>query len=390
MEKPLNLGRLSIVSGNMGKLSSSPVFLLLLLLLGSCALPGPLARLLDKDPLGYYLEGTKEERRQMKIFLTALEGEKDSETSYALVQQIVQALQRAGRTDKMNLFLTSHVENNQNDPFNGHYLYLVASNYINEGAYPFAVHYFERILKNHEDLLIKNLSIHYLCLINLTKLVDDPAARSEYYKELLVRFGPYQEYIPVPMEVDQGRAYYDLAQTYEQLGEWDLAMQAYKNYLKHPDTVIPETPKAYKEVSEKVAFHEYRNKSWTYADLEELKGRIQRAIAAKNPRQVDRYRAKVNFFLRSWEQQADLGTQAISDFFSDLGVFMSRRLSYRRSLDSDSNSQEAYLETFGWSHRIPTWYLYFRKVAYPANPEINGQWEWAGIYFGEKPFSGTD
>lgn len=362
----------------------------ILLFFGSCDLTRTLAQFLDKDPLGYYLEGTKEERQQMREFLTALEGEEDYETSYVLIQQIVRAFHKAQRADKMNLFLTNHVEKNPEDPFNGYYLYLVSQNYMNEGAYPFAVHYFERILKNQKDLLIKDLSIHYLCLINLTKLVDDPAPRAEYYKELLARFGPDQEYTPVPMEVDQGQAYYNLARTYEQLGEWDLSIQAYKNYLKHPDTVITGSPEAYKEISEKVSFHEYRNKNWTDANLEKLKESIQWAIYAKNPRRVNQYRAKVNFFTRSWEQQDNSEEQDVDSFFSDLGVFMSRRLSFRKDLDSDSNSQEAYLETFGWSYRIPTWYLYFRKVAYPADPEINGQWEWAGIYFGEKPFSGTE
>jgi hypothetical protein len=49
-----------------------------------------------------------------------------------------------------------------------------------------------------------------------------------------------------------------------------------------------------------------------------------------------------------------------------------------------SNDREAYLKTTDWNFRPPTWYLYFRKADFPANPDVNGQWEWAGIYFGEK------
>ena len=70
---------------------------------------------------------------------------------------------------------------------------------------------------------------------------------------------------------------------------------------------------------------------------------------------------------------------------------MTSRLRCASELDPDSNAQEAYLETWGWSYyRIRTWYLYFRKVHFPADPEINGHWEWAGIYFGSKPFSGSE
>ncbi|MCI6442425.1 MAG: tetratricopeptide repeat protein, partial [Spirochaetia bacterium] len=45
---------------------------------------------------------------------------------------------------------------------------------------------------------------------------------------------------------------------------------------------------------------------------------------------------------------------------------------------------EAYLRTTGWSNYVNVWYLYFRKVNFPADPEIHGRWEWAGIYYGEK------
>jgi len=44
---------------------------------------------------------------------------------------------------------------------------------------------------------------------------------------------------------------------------------------------------------------------------------------------------------------------------------------------------EAYLKSKGWTLAVPTWYFYFRKVNYPANPDIHGTWEWAGIYIGE-------
>ena len=45
---------------------------------------------------------------------------------------------------------------------------------------------------------------------------------------------------------------------------------------------------------------------------------------------------------------------------------------------------EAYLKTWGWSQYVSVWYLYFRKVNYPVDPDIHGNWEWAGIYLGER------
>ncbi len=60
------------------------------------------------------------------------------------------------------------------------------------------------------------------------------------------------------------------------------------------------------------------------------------------------------------------------------------RIRYSAELDPSSSPTEAYLRTTGWSNYVNVWYLYFRKVNFPADPEIHGRWEWAGIYFGEK------
>jgi hypothetical protein len=59
------------------------------------------------------------------------------------------------------------------------------------------------------------------------------------------------------------------------------------------------------------------------------------------------------------------------------------RIRYADRLDASSNSTEAFLKTWGWS-QISTWYLYFRKIYFPSDPEIHGRWEWAGVYYGEK------
>jgi hypothetical protein len=120
--------------------------------------------------------------------------------------------------------------------------------------------------------------------------------------------------------------------------------------------------------------------------LEDLVSTIKYAMWTRNARLLSRYRAKVNFFASSWEEE---GSDANQSFLDDLGSFLTQRIHYNAELDRDSNYREAYLRTWGWSYRIKTWYLYFRRVDFPADPEIHGQWEWGGIYFGEKPFAGT-
>lgn len=346
------------------------------------ALSGTQCSLIDTLRYGekaYYLKGDAEERRELAELLELLEREGTPfEARYILMNQIIKLLYSDENQEELNLLLSTYVEKHPEDPYNGYYLLVIAENYRKNQAYPFAVHYYERILKNYSDLLVRDNSVHYLCLNSLIDLVEEPEIRVQFYKELIARF---------PGEIDLGQTYYFLGKTYEEVGEWDLAIQAYKEFLKYPDTSIQGIPDAQQEISSMITFYDRRDKDWTMADLDRLVNNIKAAIWREDSRRLRQYMARVNFFALSWEQDE---SQADLDFLSQIGIFLKGKVYYSRELDEGSNSKEAYLRTWGWSYRIKTWYLYFRRIDFPADPEIHGQWEWAGIYFGEKPFSGSD
>jgi len=84
----------------------------------------------------------------------------------------------------------------------------------------------------------------------------------------------------------------------------------------------------------------------------------------------------------SWKQdEIDPNAQ---EEFSMRNFMRGNAVKFSDSLDPDSTSTEAYLRTWGWNQYVSTWYLYFRKVNFPVDPDIHGNWEWAGIYVGEK------
>ncbi|MDR3201328.1 MAG: hypothetical protein LBT68_07690, partial [Spirochaetales bacterium] len=233
-------------------------------------------------------------------------------------------------------------------------------------------HYYERILRNHPDILIRDQPVHLLCLKELVRIIDKPEHRINYYKELLARFSG---------QIDEGSTWFYMAKTYEALGEWEQAVQSYTNFLKYPETAIPGYTDVHRQIMKLLAFHN-SDKHWACDNLEDLVSQIKAAISERDARALTYLRAGVNFFAMSWDQEeSDVNTQVMFD----LSAFLrGSRVGYARALDPESNTQEAYLETWGWSYRVPTWYLYFRKIQYPGDPEINGRWEWAGIYFGEK------
>lgn len=339
-----------------------PLWLPLVLALAAC-----------NPQYAYFLPRAGEQSREVRSLLRLLDREKTvGENRFILVQQIANRLHAVGETDKLILFLTSYVEANPEDPYNAYYLNIVAAAYKERRAIPLAIHYYDRILKNHPDLLVSGTTLHYQCLQELLTLVKEPRARIEYYKELIARFGEY---------IDTGAAYYFLASSYEQVGEWEQAMRVYQKFLTYPETQIPGDPRAHVKVREKVEFY-YSDKSWTAENLELLVKEVRQAILTRNTRALLTYKARVNFFTMSWSQ-AD-ADDSVSMVF-DIGAFLqASRVQADDDLDIDSNAGEAFLRTTRWSYRIPTWYLYFRKVDFKPDPDINGRWEWAGIYFGEK------
>ncbi|ULQ60374.1 tetratricopeptide repeat protein [Brucepastera parasyntrophica] len=329
----------------------------------------------SSDSSSYLLYGLKENSDEQKQLLELLaKNPKNQETRFALMNRVANNLLTAQNNVSLVLFLTTSVENYPDNPYNAYWLLMTAHIYLQNNAPKIAKYYFERILKNCPDLEIQGRSLHLVCLENLIKITDSPELHIRYYTELITRF---------PSNIDAAQAYFMLARAYEKLGEWDLAIQTYTQFLSYGrfDIQVPGIPNSY-EYAKQIVDYNSSSKDWTFETLDELVTSIKRAIDTYNYRALDSYRAKVNFFAMSWKQTAsDKNSQV--DF--QMRDFMAgNRIRYSAALDSSSTPYEAYLRTWGWYQNVSVWYLYFRKVNFPADPEIHGRWEWAGIYYGDK------
>ena len=159
-------------------------------------------------------------------------------------------------------------------------------------------------------------------------------------------------------------------------------MQAYQKYIGSTDSNVTGDTTTLRDATEKVNFYNSTDRSWLVPDLDTLVAAVKDAIATKNISKLRKYEAKVNFFQEPWDQ-SQIGQDETVNY--DITNYLaSSNVSIDDHYDLEASGQAATLRTTGWNFRPATWYLYFRQVEFPENPDINMQWEWAGVYFGEK------
>jgi tetratricopeptide (TPR) repeat protein len=296
------------------------------------------------------------------------------EGRYTAINTIAEDLFSAKNYNQLILFLTDYVEKAPDDIYNAYWLLMTAYAYLELNAPPVAEYYFDRIIKTCGDLIVQGESVHFICLRNLIKISKDPGTRIVYFTELINRFFD---------NINPAEVYFRLASEYEKLGEWDMALKSYTDFLAQQDSQalqIAGVSDPYSYARNLVTFNN-SPKDWTFDSLDTLANAVKIALADNNYAALERYKSKSNFFAMSWKQdELDRNSQRA---FSIRNYMAGRQISFSQSLDAASNPNEAYLRTWGWGV-IADWYFYFRKVDFPVDPDIHGKWEWAGIYFGEK------
>jgi len=330
----------------------------------------------------FFIVGNPDQQASLRSLFQLLGRETQPGASrFTLLHEITQRLKAQGEVARINLLLTTYTAQNPTDPFGAHYLYEVAENYRLAGALPLAKAYYRRILTSYPDLVEAGESLHYQCLVKLIPLETEPSARREVFDQLAARFR---------YKMTSPDLYYAWGRASESLGRWDEAQTAYASFLKFPDPTVAGEPKAANRIHSLVDLAQ-TDRAWIRQDLNELIAQLQRAILANDTVTMESLRAKVGFFAVSWDN-TDV-TDTLSEAF-DIRLFLRElvrqanyggtEVRFSEGRDELSNEGEIYLRSTGWNYRIPTWYFYFRRVEYPADPEINGAWEWAGVYFGEK------
>ena len=283
--------------------------------------------------------------------------ETTQESRFTLVNQIANDFVSKKQMQELILFLTEYVENHPEDQYNAYWLLMVAHTYMEEKAKPIARYYFDRVLNNYDDLIIKGTSVHFTALTNLIQLCDTADSRIKFFNELILRFSE---------KISLTEMYARLAVEYENIGEWEQMRKCYALFEAQPDATtiqISGIPNAYHRANQMLKLNTSA-KDWSFESLDALETAVKSALKTNNFKLLEKYRSRVNFFAMTWRQEeTDSNTQAN---FS-MANFMRGNIRFSEKLDETSNTNEAYLRTWGWQQNVSVWYFYFRKINFPLD-----------------------
>ena len=165
-----------------------------------------------------------ENQQELQVILKTQE--LNEKQRYSIINQMANNLLATKDYQGVILFLTDWVENNPGDMYNSYWLLMTAYAYLSIGAEPVAEYYFDRILNQCQDLLVKGNSVHFMCLQNLIQISKTPSHRIKYFNELINRFSS---------NVNITELYLRLALEYENDSQWDQALETYSLFLQQPD-----------------------------------------------------------------------------------------------------------------------------------------------------------
>ncbi|MDR2481769.1 MAG: tetratricopeptide repeat protein [Spirochaetaceae bacterium] len=332
--------------------------------------------------LDYYLKNTGDKKSLFQELFTELTTEETKQNvQFALIQEISNQYDRLNDSLRLINFLSEWINKHPDDPYNSYYLLRIANCYMHMDSKPAAALYFDTIVRNYPDLIVRNNSIHFACFQELINITHNPYQKIWYYEQIISRF---------PEKINLGESYFKEGQLYEQIGKWKEAIAAYNNFKPFYGAIIQGFPNAYAyarqmtSISSILKNHpsESGKLERTFENLPELLSVICRIMDDGDTYQLWNYRTRANFFAASWTQIGEDDEQTNEFTISTLSA--PGAIQYSKELSSDSNASDVYLKTWGWTRFSPVWYFYFRKIYFPMEPALNGRWEWAGIYYGEK------
>lgn len=302
------------------------------------------------------------------------------EADFVRVFRIVESFSRASEYERLTEFLLDPRVRAVTTQYQDYLDYLLAMGYLKSGQTPLALFLLRRLIDQGVEIVHRGQPLLQRILEILVEHTTDPFERLAYLKRLLAFQG------------QSGRnvlSSYLLGQTYQEIGFWDQAIESYRVTLSLPGASEVLDGKTLNRLRSLVAYRTVPRHR-ILRDLNELIQLVRRAQMEGNVGELARLQASSDFIIQYWAQRENYHPAPDQETFLRGLIQFSRNYNGENTVRWDeglselSNINEAYVRTTNWFAEWGTVYFYFRKIFFPPNPNIHGQWEWAGVYLGGK------
>ena len=346
---------------------------------------------------GNYKYDNAIKNKKNELLKCFLKDDLTSNERFYLTKQLEISYKNLKDDDSFVNFLLNYLENHPDDPYNSYYYYSIAETYYRQNFKKMALINYKNSLSSLE-LRLNGKSIHLNALKRIIELEKDYFVKSFYYKFLVENIDKFYELKGKERTKTTGEIYYNYIKFLKEIGDYQNVYLYYKKIIKLYKKQYPAlqsidlnvsylkgVPNFYYEAEEQYRFYLSPNKP-VFKNLNTLISKIRTAIVNRDSNSLLSYRSNANFFAMTYTQDKNdysAKRDRYARLIEEVLNYTKKPILVSYALDKRSTSKEAYLKTYGWNYSLPNWYFYFKKVDYPLNKEIDGGWEWAGLYMGE-------
>lgn len=264
--------------------------------------------------------------------------------------------------------LKQHIDKYPTDIYNSRYLSMIGDLYIKQGAEQQALIYYTKSITSSDNNMSPIIDFDKISL--LANLEPDLRGKIKYNNILLSKYNS---------RIDRAKLLYEQGTLYDKLSLWNDAYNMYATLLQENYFVLHKKDQKFFET----AFFRYKRRNSkptpTWASISEAKRALLNAIYSKVSSRVRALQAP-GFFTAHWQEPV-IDSNAQIPSFNIVAILINSNFRADSKTSSYGNGTEVLWRTYGWE-RVSTWNMVFRKIQQPDTIELNGRWEWAGIYFG--------
>jgi hypothetical protein len=268
------------------------------------------------------------------------------------------------------IFLGELSQLEKNEDFKNYLYFFISDLYWELGDKDVSVYYMLKVDKIYYSIDFKEGPVGYFIARRIISCNVSNEVKIKMYEVLL---NNYKD------KCDIAVVLYEMSNIYKKMSDIKKAINVMNlliEYSNKNDNTNPEIN--INSIKNEIYFYNLK-KDWVYRDIKILINNVKDAIQKKDYYRLSTYASKTNFYGKIFQKTQQTLT------YNQIEIYKrwNRGIIFEENPSGFSSANEVFIKSDNWDFlNMNTWYFYFKKIDYPYDIDINGSWEWAGIFFG--------